>query len=165
MSRTWADVSAGLGRRDMPHALVYAVIMDEVITDPEEVAIGIESAWVSTEWPLSAADPDVWLNVWSYATDDGLTYLEGDQITDIANLPETLTVYRGAAPGYERGMSWTTDLERARWFANRFNQGHEVFVAEVPREAVLARFGRRGEDEVVIDPDYLPEDVDDMTRI
>jgi MFS superfamily sulfate permease-like transporter len=35
-------------------------------------------------------------------------------------LPEApVTLYRGCAPERRFGMSWTTDLDRARWFAER----------------------------------------------
>lgn len=162
---TWREVSARLGRNDLPHALIYAVLVHHTLTDPDEIATGLAAAWVMCEWPMQAADADVWLNVWSEVVDAD-EYLTDDGRAPRADLPETLTVYRAAAAGHERGMSWTTDLAQARWFATRFGQDdHTVYVETLPRDAVLAVFNRRGEHEVVVDPDYLFEDVEFFTEV
>lgn len=79
-----------------------------------------------------------------------------------------LTVYRGATLGRARGMSWTTDLEKARWFAGRFAQDTRfrpayVYAVEAPPEAVLADVdalqgdGGRWEGEIVVNPHRLPK--------
>lgn len=70
-------------------------------------------------------------------------------------LPDTITIYRGCKIGLnEDGLSWTTDLARARWFANRFGGDDEyrgaVRTATVKKEDVVALFNGRGECEVVI---------------
>ena len=69
---------------------------------------------------------------------------------------EDLTIYRGAAKGYERRMSWTTDLARAAKF--RRTDG-DVWKATVPPEAVLGRVEnvREGEAEVIVHPEYLAD--------
>lgn len=70
------------------------------------------------------------------------------------NLPETFTVYRGVAKGRNpKGMSWTRNLEVAKWFANRFNYGNKtgyIQQATANKKDVLAYFNRRDEDEIVI---------------
>ncbi len=72
------------------------------------------------------------------------------------------TVYRGTVWGRRRGMSWTTDLERARWFAARYAVRHRdglVFAVDVAPSAVLALVGDpggRNESEVVVDLALLP---------
>ena len=67
------------------------------------------------------------------------------------NLPETFTVYRGVASGRNaKGMSWTQNLEVAKWFANRFNCGKKGYIqqATANKKDVLAYFNRRDEDEI-----------------
>ena len=39
----------------------------------------------------------------------------------LASLPDEVTVYRGCSVNKANSLSWTTDPELARWFANRFN--------------------------------------------
>ena len=83
-----------------------------------------------------------------------------------AALPETVTAYRGFRhPGGERGLSWTTDRERAEWFATQFatsggmaylngRAGGRPMLATVvvPRSAVIAACVEREESEL-LNPD------------
>lgn len=75
--------------------------------------------------------------------------------TDLAmynSLPEQVTIYRGQLPKYRLGMSWTTDLEKATWFAKRFNRGGVVRKLVVDKSSILFCKASRGESEVVIIP-------------
>ena len=63
-----------------------------------------------------------------------------------------LMVYRGGSP---EGMSWTTSLLTAKWFAQRFGGDESVYVGYAPPDAILAMMGGRGENEVVVDPSLL----------
>ena len=66
------------------------------------------------------------------------------------------TVYRGVAGKGKarrvRGWSWTSDLEQARWFANRFPELSDpaVFSASVGREQVLFYTNDRDEKEFAL---------------
>jgi hypothetical protein len=68
-----------------------------------------------------------------------------------------LVVYRGCGDRFVRGLSWTTDLDSARWFAARFAAavGACLCVAEIPPEHVLGLFHWRREAEVIVDPARL----------
>lgn len=67
-------------------------------------------------------------------------------------LPDKITVYRGVNDnGSKNGLSWTTDLEKAVWFATRFGGVPHVFKGNIQKEYILAYFLGRGESEVVID--------------
>ena len=69
---------------------------------------------------------------------------------------EALTLYRGALPGYARGMAWTTSQKRAAWFADTWAQaaGRKAFVytVDAPPDAILATLPDRKDSEVVVDP-------------
>lgn len=92
---------------------------------------------------------------------------------DMADYPkpaEPLTIYRGATPHRARGMSWTTDPDKARWFTE-YREGRSsstrpayVYTVVAPPDAVLADVdaleggeGGRGEHEIVVDPRRLPK--------
>ncbi|GEO18062.1 hypothetical protein [Microvirga aerophila] len=73
-----------------------------------------------------------------------------------------LTIWRGGtgltAEDVDDGSSWTLNRGVACWFATRWSPAalvpsHRPYVVwrEVPRKAILAYIGKRGEDEVVID--------------
>lgn len=75
----------------------------------------------------------------------------------LRNLPDEFPVYRGFQGRGAIGISWTTDREKAIWFANRFamldHLGEPKLLSGVARkENVLAHFLGRGESEIVIDP-------------
>jgi hypothetical protein len=57
-------------------------------------------------------------------------------------------------------MSWTTDLDTARWFATRWlDHGYreaEVITVLAPPEAMLVETADDREHEVVVDPTLLP---------
>ncbi len=66
-------------------------------------------------------------------------------------LPDKVTVYRGVSAGREHyGLSWTTDKEKAVWFANRFSKGYLLKVT-IDKKYALAYLTSRGEEEVVVD--------------
>ena len=76
-------------------------------------------------------------------------------------MPVSFPIWRGAGhPFPESGLSWTTDRQKAIWFAKRNHQSkphHGAHLAKgiVQKKNVLAYFVGRGEKEIVI----LPENV------
>jgi hypothetical protein len=160
---TWAGLSARVGRRNLPHLLATAVFIDGTLTEPEEICKGVARAWTAPEWPGRALEFGIWMMLFGEALgafDDCYLGDDGEMLSK-ESLPEELTLWRGAAAGYERGMSWTADRSRAEWFANRFNGAvggeHTVLEVTVPRDVVLAHFHHRGEDEYVLDLEQLDE--------
>ena len=157
----WEDLSARAGRNDKPAILLTAIAMD-VLTDPQQMRIGLEDAWTTCEWPGRAADYDVWRYAFDVAGADG-KYLHEHELRDLSTLPETLPLYRAATEGHELGLSWTTSFERAHWFATRIGAAsghpHQIFEIDAPRELVMAYFHEtRGESEYVIDTSGLLDD-------
>lgn len=70
------------------------------------------------------------------------------------SMPDELRIYRGVAIGREpNGLSWTSNLETAKWFAHRFDRDDKtgyIETAIAKKEDVLAYFNTRGEDELVV---------------
>lgn len=87
------------------------------------------------------------------------TVMTEEEQAALAALPDAITIYRGYAKltGKRRGWAWTTDLEKARWFARRFaHKGEPRVVSSLVSKAdVIAYFTRRGESEIVINPKNL----------
>lgn len=80
--------------------------------------------------------------------------MEKEDLEVYEGLPQKLTVYRGVAVGRNpKGLSWTANLEKAEWFAHRFDRGDKVGyvqVAKITKDEVLAYFNTRNEDEIVV---------------
>lgn len=75
---------------------------------------------------------------------------------------DVITIYRGEASKsthYTKAYSWTTDLEIAYWFANRFNSEGKVYIGKVKVDNILDCF-QNNESEIVV----LPENVFDVKR-
>lgn len=119
-------------------------------------ARGLYEAALLEAWESCRANHSAW-------TTNEIRYLF--RIADRARLlalaplpgPGPFTLYRGVAGQAPRrrvrGFSWTDDLEKAWWFARRFELADPaVYRTAVPAEAVLAFIGDRDEREFVIFP-------------
>lgn len=75
------------------------------------------------------------------------------------SLPDEFEVYRGVSRGRNpRGLSWTRNLEKAKWFAHRFDSKEEKGYIQkvfIRKENVLAYFNTRNEDETVVDSNAI----------
>ena len=75
------------------------------------------------------------------------------------SLPDQISVYRGAAFNFARGLSWTTDLAVAEKFAAGIRGSgflpRILATASIPKDAVFFASASRKESEVVLDPKRL----------
>lgn len=107
----------------------------------EQYRSELAQAWTMTEFPGSIKDVSY---LWKYADPPVLM---------VDDLPENLTLYRGAPVTQKRGMSWTNDLDLARWFAKRFSfpgadpedelEHGFVWSIQVPKTKIYAAFHGR----------------------
>lgn len=66
------------------------------------------------------------------------------------SLPEQITLYRG---GLLNGLSWTNDLTKARWFANRFKpENPEIWQITINKSDVIHFTDERNESEFIVSP-------------
>lgn len=115
----------------------------------------VADVWSKAGFPESLFDmPETWRDLFEVA---GYT-LDG---RPAPRQSQPVTVYRGCSAERRFGMSWTTDLDGARWFANRdLRKGAgRLYVFDAAPASMLAfihESGRR-EAEYVIDPYYLSD--------
>lgn len=139
-----------VGRNPAP-GLLFDLFCSRRI-DRATLAAVLVGVWSAAEWPEYTLQRSIWLTWFRMAA--------------YPKPPETLTIYRGATPRYSRGMAWTTDADKAAWFARRWcsHTGLDtyVYVALAPPAAVLADVDAledgdgRQEAEIVVDPPLLP---------
>lgn len=69
-------------------------------------------------------------------------------------LPEKLKIYRGLQDkrALIKGLSWTLDLKKAKWFANRWEKQGEVYEAEIKKSDIYHFTNSRGEMEIIVNP-------------
>lgn len=82
--------------------------------------------------------------------------MDDEEREALAALPDELIVYRGCTRRNRRGLSWTLDEAKAKWFAQRFATVQKmpplVMRGRVRKDKVIAHFTGRNEDEIVADP-------------
>lgn len=153
-SETFSTAGGHVGRNNMP-ALLFDLVQRGVLGIEHHPAVVVE-AWMVAEFPESNVHPEFWVDWFETAG-----YTHNGHPSPRPEAPVTL--YRGCAPEREFGMSWTTDLDRARWFAER-DLGHgngNVYVYHADPAALLAFIGEWGhhEAEYVVDPYFLSDAV------
>lgn len=133
--------------RDLP-AFAHLVIDADVCT-PDAAAELVYRAWTGPEFPEANLDTGLWRAMFrrvGYLTDDG----PADRPLGFVG-----PLWRGATHDRRLGMAWTTDRDRAVWFADRFgtalgDEAHVWRLDTVRAGRVLARFDGRSEAEVVL---------------
>jgi hypothetical protein len=153
--RRWSDMGGRCERNKLP-GILWDLYECGAFTVGEQdghqtfdtplLAVAVEDAWSSAEYPEGALEAYQWVDLF-HTADEHLSYPHAP-----------VTLYRGARDeDGMRGMSWTSSMETARWFANRFGGTGVVYrITDVGPEHVLAQIARgRPEDEYVLDPGYL----------
>jgi hypothetical protein len=111
----------------------------------------VAEVWRGAEFPERCLPRRAWLTL----------FREGGYFSDSLSGPPTepVRLYRGAIPRYARGMAWTRDPSRARWFADRWSLTADraafVYAVDAPPDAILAEIDLRREREMVVDPSRL----------
>lgn len=123
----------------------------------KDLADYLKDAWISAENPNS--DVNVTLSeLKKYFRNADKEVLMDERDRDLLeSLPEEVEVFRGITKkrGKVQALSWTLDIGKAEWFANRFSGKGEVYQAKVSKEDIYAIFLSRGEQEVVLNPAKL----------
>lgn len=123
-----------------------------------DLAMILSHAWVSVECSNNDINlrPNEIVNLMSCLPKE---LLMTEEDLDVYNgLPDKFTVFRGVNPQNAKyvnyAMSWTLDIEIAKFFANRFNSdgSGKVYGKVIDKSDVLAYFNTRNEQEVVIIP-------------
>ena len=118
----------------------------------------LSEIWTDTECPNVYRK--YWLSLFMSPRSRRDCLMSDEEHAALAILPDPIRIYRGAEPKYRRGISWTTEANRAAWFADRNmrplgrtpNENRMVFTAVIQKRKVLAHFLDRDEAEIVIDP-------------
>lgn len=143
----WDRITRLVDRNKRPHLLASALEDDTLPWD--EYLPAVVDAWTMAESPESHYGAEFW--VWHFR-EAGYFHDGADHQSPAA----PMTLYRGCSLGRERRMSWTDDLDTARWFAARVGDSGlhgRVIQAKVQPWRVLAYIHEegRGESEWVID--------------
>lgn len=147
-SRLQSEVS---GHPDGPRIL-FDAWKSGVVSDRDLRGL-IPDAWTRSgnDQPEQVIGTQDWVEMFRTA---GFVSQPTSQIAPVG----TLTIYRGAPEQRSRGMAWSTDVikaEQHRQRCEKFNETALLYTATIEPIGVLALFSSRGEEEVVVDPQFL----------
>lgn len=134
------------------------VLWEMNATAPDVVWPLIGSVWIDSE-NISEYFDD-WLELWDQDIPNRHLCMDDAEQAALKALPATITIYRGFGHDVaSHGQSWTTDREKAVWFANRYQThgGRQPMLATatIKKSKVIAYFLGRNESEIVVNPDDL----------
>lgn len=116
----------------------------------EDFSSLLAKAWVISENPNQDINVSISKIIKMFKKADKKYLMDEQEFEIYNNLPETFIAYRGVSKRRNpKGLSWTINLEKAKWFSNRFGKGY-VQQATINKNDVLAYFNSRGEDEIVV---------------
>ena len=118
----------------------------------------LADAWIQSENPNMDANVTKNDLVGMFSRTDKSVLMSLEERIRLSELDDTITIYRGVTPYNAkniRALSWTTDIKKAEWFANRFGQRGTVYKTQISKSKVLAYFTSRGESEIIVNPKEL----------
>jgi hypothetical protein len=132
-----------------PYLISFLDYVQEHLTD-QEFSERLGVFWNLVEYPHQHGIRKL-LRMWKRTTPEMVMTLRGD-IKGFKSLSENITVYRGLQDkkAKVRGLSWSIDIEKAKWFANRWNKPGDVWAAEISKKDCFAYYD--DEKEVVVNP-------------
>ena len=123
----------------------------------------LSDAWVSSENPNQDVNCSLDMLISWFKQADKKSLMNTEEYKVYDSLPDELRIYRGVTVGREpKGLSWTAELGKAKWFAHRFDRDDKIGYIEtaiVKKEDVLAYFNTRDEDELVVNVRNLEMEV------
>jgi hypothetical protein len=147
-----------IGRHPRPLRLECFREIAGRLTDAEYWRL-LAGIWTDAEVPN--VNRAIWIDLFTADRGGREDVMKPEEHAAFAALSEPVQIYRGAPMKYARGMAWTTDRDRAMWFAERYayTNGARLLTAILPKRKLLAYFTERKEAEAVIDPRRIKYEV------
>lgn len=144
------DVTSIFIHVNKPYRIILLHMTKEYMDDTEFSDL-LSWIWTSTEFPHQESIFNL-TELFKRAKKEYL--MKPEEIDKIESLPSIVTIYRGLQDNKakKRALSWTLSLDKAKWFANRWDKHGEVLSAEIPRDGIFMYTNSRGEEEVVVNP-------------
>ena len=122
----------------------------------EDFSRAFGKAWVAQEDPNGDKNVPIRTSASWFKRADKKELMTKKDYEKWSTFETGLVVYRGVAVGRKpKGLSWTTSLEKAEWFAHRFDtdqeEGYVEKIVVSDKKNILCYFSTRDEEEVVID--------------
>ena len=135
-----------------PYRLTFIKYCEHQLSS-KDLAELFADAWISTENPNQDVNCSISYLTKMFKKCNKQYLMQEEDYKVYKTLSDSFIIYRGVAVGRNpKGLSWTQDLEMAKWFAHRFdidNKKGYVQSTIAKKENVLAYFKTRNENEIV----------------
>lgn len=123
----------------------------------DDLSEALSAAWTTSENPNMDSDMTKAQAVRLFQICNPEKLMNEDDYEVYKQLPDELIIYRGLGilnANNIKALSWTLDIEKAKWFANRFDFGKgagKVYRAKIKKKYVYAYYNDRHEAEIIVD--------------
>ena len=133
------------------YRLLFLKLSKEYMSS-KDFATYLRESWISAENPNMDVNVSLKTLISWFKNASKVNLMTKEDYKFYKSLPESFTVYRGVTEGHNpKGLSWTVNLDKAWWFANRWGSSGYVLVSDITKNCAYAYFNSRGEDEVIVD--------------
>ena len=138
-----------------PYRITLLEHVDDILSETEYNDL-LKWIWTTTEFPNQI---NLFELVKFFKKSKQKKLMTKSELKILESLDEEIIIYRGmqGSKSKIRGLSWTTDLKKAKWFANRYSFKGKVYSAKIKKEAIFMYCENMGESEVVVNPFRLKE--------
>jgi len=155
-ARSNKDWDSFIFLHERPYRLDAFMEIQDELTDDEFWSL-LADIWTDSENIPEMRD--YWDELLASPRPGRLSMMRDDERIEYDSLPDIVTIYQGHTEERDDGWSWTTDPNIASWFADRFAkiEGSTPYVttAKVKKDEIHAFLTRRGESEVLADPESV----------
>lgn len=118
----------------------------------KDYATYLAESWIDEENPNMDANVSISESIKMFKKCKKEDLMCEEDLNYYKSLPDQLTVYRGVAQGRVKiGLSWTDDLDQAKWFQHRFGEENTLLQLNVQKKDIIAYFNTRNEKEILLD--------------
>lgn len=124
----------------------------------------LADVWIRSENPNMDANVNKQKLITMFGKAEAKYLMSEQERRQLNALDDEVTVYRGVTTFNAKNikaLSWTLNLKKAKWFANRFDEDGTVYEARIKKENIFAVFNGRNEAEIIVNPNKL-EDIHEV---
>jgi hypothetical protein len=144
-----------------PYRLSMLFLLQQYLNEKEFNKV-LKYSWTSVEFPHQMRNLDI-LVMFTKSSKNLL--MSASEFRRYYSLPDNVTVYRGIQGKKSKihGFSWTLDIKKAEWFANRFSKKGSVYSALISKKDIYMYTNARSEEEIVLNP-FALRNIKNITR-
>lgn len=148
-----------------PWRITWLKYIEPYLSD-KDFAEYLADAWVSEEMPNLNPNVSVKELIRWFKRADKKDLMDQFEYDAWQQLPDAIELYRGVSHGTEVSISWTTEFETARWFAERFatdERPARTYKVTAEKKDCLCYFRSRGENEIILDVHAVKDKIIQIT--